>query len=489
MVLNSANMRNKKSNDISDEQVIKEEIAKIKRLRSDYDILAADPLSNEAIEAYLKWHEESVVVFSHYFNDDTSEFVNFKSVDDETNSGFRLKDNYQKIRRDFCVLLDRLERGDFNKCSSVAAGNISANRGMSKKRIFISHASKDKELVSKFVDSVMLLGMGIESEIIAYTSREDTGVTPGESIPQFIQNNIACADVVLLMISDNYKDSEVCLNEMGAAWALDKHIIQILLPNTSFDKLGWLESLNKAIRIDCDESVDRLCELFSDKLDFGIKPSVWNRNKSAFMSYCASLPSTSLSAVVASDKAAHEDDAKDELGFLDYRELVEADVQTVFTICQTLTDAMNAHTETLTLNTARLKSISTSRPNISQTKEIMRAAAREMDGLSEKIEENAPGLKNSFFSMIDNAAQMKALVKSGKEENMKNEYDSINGLLISLSEAKSGMASFKGAIDTMPKAEQSINRSRKRLSNNLGCLIGIFDDCISKSQELLTSML
>lgn len=36
---------------MSDEQVIKEEIAKIKRLRSDYDILAADPLSNEAIIA------------------------------------------------------------------------------------------------------------------------------------------------------------------------------------------------------------------------------------------------------------------------------------------------------------------------------------------------------------------------------------------------------------------------------------------------------
>lgn len=51
VVLNSANMRNKKSNDMSDEQVIKEEIAKIKRLRSDYDILAADPLSNDAIIA------------------------------------------------------------------------------------------------------------------------------------------------------------------------------------------------------------------------------------------------------------------------------------------------------------------------------------------------------------------------------------------------------------------------------------------------------
>lgn len=473
---------------MGDEQIIKEEIAKIKRLRAEYDDLAEYPNSSKAIEAYLRWYEESIVVFSHYFDDYNNELKNFKNVDNEAN-GYGLKDNYQRIRKDFCVLLDRLERGDGDKATAGVAEKTSVERTISGKRIFISHASKDKDLVSKFVDSIMLLGMGLKSEIIAYTSREDTGVMPGESIPHFIQNNIACADVVLLMISDNYKSSEVCLNEMGAAWALDKHIIQILLPNTSFDKLGWLESLNKAIKIDCDESIDSLCEIFSDKLDFGIKPSVWNRNKSAFLSYCSSLSYTNLPSVVASDIIAPEDDGIADLGFLDYRELVDADVQTVSTICQALTDAMHEHTETLTVSTARLRNINQHHPNISYTKEIMRTTAKGTDRLSEKIEDNAPGLKKSFFSMIKNAAKMKALVKSGNEENMKNEYDSINSLLMSLSEIKSGVASLKNAVDTMPKAEQTINKSRKRLSNNLSDLIDIFDDCISKSQELLTSIL
>lgn len=272
-----------------DEETIKREIAKINQLRASYDALTIiDPNRSDTIEAYHKWYEESCVVFSHYFNSQTEEYVNFTSVDNDAN-GYGLKNNYQRIRKDFCVLLDKMERGDFNNGNKVAFEQLPLQKE-GKKKIFISHASKDSELINKFVDDIILLGMGLDSDIIAYTSREETGVIPGESIPQFIQDNIACADIVLLMISDNFKNSEVCLNEMGAAWALNKHIVQILLPNTSFEKLGWLCSLKRAIKIDSNDSLDDLCVLFSDKLDFGVKLTVWNRNKAAFLSYVTSLP-------------------------------------------------------------------------------------------------------------------------------------------------------------------------------------------------------
>lgn len=470
-------------------QQVNDEIEKIKRLRADYDKLAEYPNSEAAIEAYLKWYEESCVVFSHYFDEDNNDFVNFKNVVNHDTNGYRLKDNYQRIRKSFCVLLDKLERNDWNQAITSVATNASTKRATSGKRIFISHASIDKELVSKFVDSILLLGLGLESETIAYTSREDTGVMPGESIPQFIQNNIACADVVLLMISDNYKGSEVCLNEMGAAWALDKHIIQILMPNTSFNKLGWLESLNKAIKIDSDASMDRLCEVLSDKLDLSIKPSIWNRNKSTFLSSCALLSTTELPIIIKSATTDIDANKTDELGFLDYREQVDADVQTVFHICQVLTDGINEHAESLTTNAMRLQTTTSSCSNLFQAKEIMKTIARGMDVLSERIEENAPALKASFFSMIDNATKMKYLVQQENEDNMKDEYTSVNGLLISLSDAKSGVSIFKEAIDALPKAEQTINKSKRRLSGNLSTLIAVLDECISKSQDLLKSIL
>lgn len=469
-------------------QNIKQEIENLKKLRKDYESLVSEPNSRDAIEAYHGWHEASCILFSRYFGDDSKEYVNFTSIDNSGN-GFVLYNNYQGIRKDFCVLIDKLERGDLGKKQLSAIEQISQTQPSSKKRIFISHASKDKELINKFVDSIILLGMGVDSNIIAYTSREDTGVPPGESIPQFIQDNIACADIVLLMISDNYKSSEVCLNEMGAAWALNKYIVQILLPNTSFDKLGWLCSLDKALEIDNIESMDGLCEVFSDRLDIGIKLSVWNRNKAAFISHCKSLSTSLLPSIIESNVMEIEDSSIEELGFLDYRELLEEESSIVSSICLTLAEAISKHNDKLNTNTQKLEAINPSYPNISQVKGIMTSTAKGMDNLSTIFEEKTPLLQSSFFKMVDYGVKMKSLTDANSEENMQEEYDSINELLKSLSVAKTGSMSFKDAVDALPKIEQTINKSRKRLSKNLSSIIEVLDDCISKGQELLKSIL
>lgn len=186
-----------------DKETIKNEIAKINQLRTSYNDLAINsPNSDQTIEAYHKWYEESCVLFRRYFNSQTEEYVNFTSINNDAN-GYGLKNNYQRIRKDFCILLDKIERGDFNNGNKDTFEQLPLQKE-GKKKIFISHASKDSELINKFVDNIILLGMGLDSDIIAYTSREETGVIPGESIPQFIQDNIACADIVLLMLSDKF---------------------------------------------------------------------------------------------------------------------------------------------------------------------------------------------------------------------------------------------------------------------------------------------
>ena len=473
---------------MADRETIHTEVARIKRLRADYDALAMDINSSRTIEAYHTWYDESSVVFSHYFDDSCKEYGNFTCVDNNGN-GYVLNGNYQKIRKDFCVLVDKLERGDFGLNTQTVIASVQQSTSSSKKRIFISHASKDKELIGEFVDSIFLLGMGMGSEIIAYTSREDTGVPAGESIPQFIQDNIACADIVLLMISDNYKNSEVCLNEMGAAWALNKHIIQILLPNTSFDKVGWLCSLDKALKIDDADSIDGLCEVFTDKLDIGIKPSAWNRNKAAFLAYCSTFSTTLLPSVIETEVVEVTEDDVEEWGFLDYREHLDEETVNVTNICSKLTDAILNHNEMLKSNAQRLQSINPTHPNISHAKGIMRATAKGMDQLSIIFEDNTPLLQSSFFNMVDYATKMKSLTAPDSEEAMDEEYNAINTLLKSISEAKSGCTVFRDAIDTLPKAEKTINKSKKRLSKNLTNIIGVLDECISKDQELLRSIL
>ena len=72
------------------------------------------------------------------------------------------------------------------------------------------------------------------------------------------------------MISSNYKSSEVCLNEMGAAWALGKKCVSVLLPETGFDNLGWLMSFEKAIRLNDKEGLTALCQTLASILSIDL---------------------------------------------------------------------------------------------------------------------------------------------------------------------------------------------------------------------------
>lgn len=149
---------------------------------------------------------------------------------------------------------------------------IQQGKNESKKHplVFISHSSEDKALIQSFVENVLILGMGLDKEDVAFTSHEVYGVEPGDRINRYIKENIEGADVILLMISQSYKKSEVCLNEMGAAWALDKFFVSVLLPNVGFDKLGWLTSFEKAVKIDNKDQMVSLSETIVNALSIDI---------------------------------------------------------------------------------------------------------------------------------------------------------------------------------------------------------------------------
>lgn len=136
----------------------------------------------------------------------------------------------------------------------------------SKVKVFVSHASADVVYIKPFVEKVLKLGLELKTEEIAFTSEESYGIEPGENIANYIQENIACASVVLHMISPNYRRSEVCLNEMGAAWALQKKCVSVVLPTADFNQLGWISNLDKAVRLSDKKQLGSLCEMIAKQL-------------------------------------------------------------------------------------------------------------------------------------------------------------------------------------------------------------------------------
>lgn len=100
--------------------------------------------------------------------------------------------------------------------------------GANIKRIFISHASKDRPFGDAVVS--LLRGIGLAQNQIIYTSDPNYGIPPGQNIFDFLRDQINNDTYMIYLLSNNYYNSVVCLNEMGAAWVRQTDAQMLLLP-------------------------------------------------------------------------------------------------------------------------------------------------------------------------------------------------------------------------------------------------------------------
>jgi len=129
-------------------------------------------------------------------------------------------------------------------------------------KIFISHSSKDKELVDIFIDTLLICGIGFTHDDIFCTSVEGLGIKTGDDWRNTIKKNLIGSEVIILFITPNYKESEICLNEMGAAWATHARVLPVIVHPISFKTIGVIFDVKQAIRLtegtDLDDLKDAL---------------------------------------------------------------------------------------------------------------------------------------------------------------------------------------------------------------------------------------
>jgi hypothetical protein len=162
-------------------------------------------------------------------------------------------------------------------------------------KIFISHSSKDIRYIESFVKSILKLGLDIPHQRIFCSSMEGHGIQSGEYIPDRLREEMNKSILAFLFVSDNYKSSEVCLNEVGAAWVtLNKtQIIPILLPKTRFDKLGFLDLGRIALKIDESKDLFKLIQDNRQGLNPDFNLELVNKHIKEFISEIKGFESTS----------------------------------------------------------------------------------------------------------------------------------------------------------------------------------------------------
>ncbi|MGE7129550.1 toll/interleukin-1 receptor domain-containing protein [Lysinibacillus xylanilyticus] len=95
-------------------------------------------------------------------------------------------------------------------------------------KIVISHATVDKPLVEAFID-FLRLGLSLDRKDIYCTSISGT-IPTGVKFVDHIKEHIEGAQLVPLLLTENYFKSKFCLAEMGAVWMINKNIYPIIIP-------------------------------------------------------------------------------------------------------------------------------------------------------------------------------------------------------------------------------------------------------------------
>lgn len=152
-----------------------------------------------------------------------------------------------------------------------------------RKKIFISHSSKDKPIVMNFIKEILKIGCGFKDEDI-FCTLDPTAIRTGDDFREEIIENMKMCDYILLFISENYNLSDICKNEMGAAWALaEKRILPFILPNTSFEQMGFLNVVKQGASITEKRKLDELYQELCDSYDVAPDWPAFNNAKDDFL--------------------------------------------------------------------------------------------------------------------------------------------------------------------------------------------------------------
>lgn len=83
---------------------------------------------------------------------------------------------------------------------------------------------------------------------IFYSSKYHNGVEIGKNFPNVVRDNFIGANIVVLLLTENFYNSYYCVCEEGAAWiSVNKEIVPILLGNLNFgDMKGFIDSSTKS---------------------------------------------------------------------------------------------------------------------------------------------------------------------------------------------------------------------------------------------------
>jgi hypothetical protein len=176
--------------------------------------------------------------------------------------GIRRGDSNPELKKEFFFLesLDSQIKNENIKVQDVKKDLVKPDTDKidekpTEQLIFVSHSSKDTGLIKSFIDKILKLTLKVDSDQIFCTSLEESSIKSGEDFRDAIKGSLQKATLVLLIITENYRTSEVCLNEMGAAWVLNNKIVSFIVPPVDYKSVGFIQEPNQLLKLNKKEDI------------------------------------------------------------------------------------------------------------------------------------------------------------------------------------------------------------------------------------------
>jgi hypothetical protein len=158
-------------------------------------------------------------------------------------------------------------------------------------KIFISHATADRDLVDGLVDLIQL-GIGVHADDIFYSSR-DGDIRNGVFFVQSILSALGEADLICCILSRRYFASEFCLAEVGAAQVQSikqqSLLYSLIVPPVSFADLNGVLHGVQSGTVTNPASLNQLRDRIAKGIGKTLPTNTWEKKRDTFLAQVAPL--------------------------------------------------------------------------------------------------------------------------------------------------------------------------------------------------------
>jgi len=178
------------------------------------------------------------------------------------------------------------------------------------KKIFLSHSSADAALATQ-VRNLLIIGCGVSTNDILVSSVPGNGIPAGTpSFVDYLKARLQNAEIVVLLLSENFFSSQYCLCELGATWSLGKPYFPLVVPPLSKSELGSTLEVAQAGEINNGRYLDQLPDEIRETVGTGVGTDAWGLQRDVFLAGLSelikSLPAPKLVSADKLDEAQNK---------------------------------------------------------------------------------------------------------------------------------------------------------------------------------------